>query len=110
MIELEAEVPMFLLVGFSIVALSALLVLIVLFARSRNRNILFFVGHLAFVSLTFWNLYQTLFLHKTVNPVMLSEECSLLMGLAGVYWAVSMVFLLIGIYRLLKKSKVLYQI
>ena len=103
MIAFEAEVPLFLLVGFTVVAILSFIALLVLFIRSHNLNLLFFVVQVIFLILTFKNLFGLI----TVlgNLPMLTEECSLRVGLAGVCWACSMLFMFIGIFRIVRKKK-----
>ena len=101
MIAFEAEVPLFLLVGFTIVAILSFVALLVLFIRSRNLNLLYFLVQLLFLVLTFTHLFGLITLAG--NHPMLTEECSLRVGLAGVCWAFSMLFMFIGIYRLTRK-------
>ena len=88
MIAFEAEVPLFLLVGFTVVAILSFIALLVLFIRSHNLNLLFFVV-----------------ITVPDNHPMLTEECSLRVGLAGVCWACSMLFMFIGIFRIVRKNK-----
>ena len=103
MIAFEAEVPLFLLVGFTVVAILSFIALLVLFIRSHNLNLLFFVVQLIFLILTFKYLFGLITVPD--NHPMLTEECSLRVGLAGVCWACSMRFMFIGIFRIVRKKK-----
>ena len=96
----ESEVPGFLAGGFLLVTLVSLAVLIILLIRSRNKNLLFFMAQLAFLALAFY---------LPRDNSMYTEENSLSIALAGLCWAASMGCMLAGIYRMLKKSKVIYQ-
>jgi len=78
---LEAEVYGLLAWGFGAVALIAAAVLLLLFLKSRNVHVLWFGGQLT----------------------------ALTLALAGLCWGLSMVFMLIGIFQLLRKRAVIYQ-
>ena len=103
----ESEVPGFLAGGFLLVTLVSLAVLIILLIRSRNKNLLFFMAQLAFLALAFYFFYDIATLPR--DNSMYTEENSRSIALAGLCWAASMGCMLAGIYRMLKKSKVIYQ-
>lgn len=103
MIAFEAEVPLFLLVGFTAVAILSFVALFVLFIRYRNLNLLFFLVQLLFLILAFRYLFGLITVAD--NHPMLTEECSLRVGLAGICWAFSMLFMFIGIYRITRKKE-----
>ncbi len=98
----EAEVPLFLIVGFSAVVGVSLLTLVFLFIKYRNLNLLFFVVQLVFLIFTFRWLYYLIKIPG--DHPMYTAESSLSVGLAGVCWAVSMLFMLIGTYRIIRKK------
>lgn len=102
----ESEVPVVLCAGFGLVTLAALAALVVFLVRSRNMGLLYFVAQLVFLALAFFCFYQILEVPKTA---MYTEDCSAWIGSAGLSWGVSMLSMLLGIRRLLKKEKVIHQ-
>lgn len=108
---LEAEVYGLILDGFGIVVLGTLLVLIYLFWRSRNQAVLWFGGQTLFLSGAFWFFFRFRALCLRYDPhfSMYSEEQSVHIACAGFLWALSMLCMLIGIYRLLRKGPVIHQ-
>lgn len=103
MIAFEAEVPLFLLIGFTVVAILSFVALVMLFIRCRNVNLLFFLMQLLFLVLTFKWLFGLITVAD--NHPMLTEECSLRVGLAGICWTISTLFMFIGIYRITRKKE-----
>ena len=107
--HLEAEVYELVLVGFGVVALCTLLVLVYLFWRSRHRAILWFGGQLFCLAGAFWFFFRALCSPYDPQFVMYSEEQSVNIACAGLFWALSMFCMLFGIYRLLRKGPVIHQ-
>ena len=107
--HLEAEVYRLVLGGFGLVALCTLAVLVYLFWRSRHRAILWFGGQLLFLSGAFWFFFQALCFPYDPQFPMYSEEQSINIACAGLLWALSMLCMLFGIYRLLRKGPVSHQ-
>ena len=106
---LEQEVYGFLIFAFICIALLAAIVLAVLYWKSRNKHILWFGGQLLFLCLAFYFFFQAVSNLPVPGFSMYTEEQSFAIGRAGVCWAVSMVFMLFGIYKLLRKRDVIYQ-
>ena len=107
--HLEAEVYGLVLGGFVIVVVCTLLVLIYLFWRSRNQVILWFGGQTLFLSGAFWFFFRALCFRYDPQFSMYSEVQSVHIACAGLLWALSMLCMLIGIYRLLRKGPVIHQ-
>ena len=97
MITMEAEVPMFFLTCFLVVfALKTLIGSVLLFRTARGALPLFLL-HLAAELLSFWCVAQVLFrgrLELGPAPVILSNSNSLCIGMFGVFWFLSVCFLL----------------
>ena len=106
---LEAEV--FGLVCWAFLAVEGVTVLILLglFLRSRNRALLWFGGQALWLGAAYFFFFRCLNQRPVPGFSMYTEEQSLLLALAGVCWALSMVCMLLGVYRLLRKGAVLYQ-
>ena len=105
---LEAEVYGIVVVCFSLVILCSLITLAVLLWKSRHTGILWFGGQTLSLLGAFYFFYRALRFLPGSSP-MYSEDQSVNIALAGVLWAVSMVCMLIGIWKLLKKGPVVYQ-
>ena len=84
----------------------SLAALIILYAKSRSRHILWFAGQLLFLGAAFRFFFRAVCTLPVPGFSMYTEEQTLTLAYAGVCWTVSMVFLLIGIYKLLR---VVYQ-
>jgi hypothetical protein len=96
---MEQETMGMLIGGFSIImAITFIVVLLLLFSK-RGKAYRFayglVIGYLVFFS---WAISQALSaISFDVNHPMASEEISLRLGIAGVLWAISMLFLLFGL-------------
>ena len=106
---LEAEAYDLVLGGFVIIALCTLSMLVYLFWRSRHRAILWFGGQLITLSGAFWFFFEALCFKPVPGFVMYTEEQTMNIACAGLLWALSMIRMLCGIYRLLKKGPVIHQ-
>lgn len=107
---MEQETMGMLIGGFSIVmGITFIAVLLLLFSKKRKTFRMAYalvIGHLVFFS---WAVNQALnAISFDVNHPMASEEISLRLGITGVLWAISMVFLVIGLIKFsnIKKTNV----
>ncbi len=94
---MEAEVPMFFLICFSIVFAGKLLIgSALLFRRAKGAFPLFFL-HLVTEFLSFWCIMRVLFQNRvpifSLGPIP-SIDNSIGIGLFGVFWFLSVCFLL----------------
>lgn len=103
-IPIEAETIPTLIVGFSGVIILTLVCLIVLWRKSKSSSYSWFIAQVVFLVLGFQSILEIFDL--TVPSVMLSEEISLVIGISALYWAASMVCMLIGIWRLSSNEKI----
>ena len=96
---LEADVLEWLIGGFLIVMIPALIILAVLWIKNKKKSIAYVwtIFHFLVFSVAVYFLLQAISLDP--NHPMASEENSLNIGLAGVTWMVSVVCLLIGIKK-----------
>lgn len=98
---MEQETMGLLIGGFSIImGIAFIVVLLLLFSKKRKSFRMAYglvVGFLVFFS---WAVIQALnAISFDVNHPMATEEISLRLGIAGVLWAISMLFLVIGLIK-----------
>jgi hypothetical protein len=98
---MEQETMGMLIGGFStIMGITFIVVLLLLFSKKRKSYRIAYglvMGHLVFFS---WAVSQVLnAISFDVNHPMASEEISLRLGITGVLWTISMVFLVIGLIK-----------
>jgi uncharacterized membrane protein YagU involved in acid resistance len=98
---MEQETIGMLIGGFSIImGITFIVVLLLLFSKKRKSFRMAYglvMGHLVFFS---WAVIQALnAIRFDVNHPMASEEISLRLGFTGVLWAISMVFLVLGLIK-----------
>jgi hypothetical protein len=98
---MEQETMGMLIGGFStIMGISFIVVLLLLFSKKGKSYRMAYglvIGYLVFFS---WAVSQALkAISLDVNHPMATEEISLKLGIAGVLWAISMVFLVLGLMK-----------
>jgi len=101
---LEEEVPGMLIVGFSTVIGIALLITLLLCFKSNNNRIayIWICTHLVLFSVAGYFLWMAISFDST--HWMASEEISLLMGISSVIWFLSMICMIIGIFKFAKPT------
>lgn len=93
---MEQETMGMLIGGFSIIMSIAFLVVILLMFSKKRKS--FRVAYGLIIVFFSWAISQALnAISFDVNHPMASEEISIRLGIAGVLWAVSMLFLLFGL-------------
>lgn len=100
---LEREVYQLLVVAFSVVAGASAGVLAGFYWKSHDKSIFWFVGQLVFLVFAFGLFYKCVTYLPNQGNSMYSEDQSITLALSGICWAISMVFDLIGIYKMVKK-------
>lgn len=104
---LEEETMGLLIAGFSIVmGISFIVVLLLMFSKERTPFKVAYAwvfGFFVFFSLAIYQALQTL--RFNTNHPMASEEISLRLGITGVLWAISMLFLLLGLSKFSSAKK-----
>ncbi|WP_052427530.1 hypothetical protein [Neobacillus niacini] len=107
---MEQETMGMLIGGFSIImGITFIVVLLLLFSKKRKSFRTAYglmIGYLIFFS---WSVSQALnAISFDVNHPMASEEISLRLGIAGILWAISMLFLSLGLIKFsyTKRTKV----
>ncbi|RDU38866.1 hypothetical protein DRW41_04730 [Neobacillus piezotolerans] len=103
--HLEQEVPGMLAIGFYGVMATAIGLLILLMFLYKSVNLLPFILFLIFFLPAGYYLLEAInVVRSDVPPAMQSEEASLNIGLAGVFWAIAMSVFLFGAYRSVKPA------
>ena len=101
---LEQGTTTFLLLVFFIVLSIITLWVILLFTKSKNKGLLWFIPQLTMLILCFYFFISLINTHTTVPTAMLSEENSLLIGYLGISWSLSMLFMILGITSITKNK------
>ena len=77
-----------------------------LFLKTKNKGLLWFIPQLLMLILCLYFFLRITDNVALVSSAMLSEENSLMVGLLGLSWGFSMIFMVIGIFKSLSnKSK-----
>ncbi|MBO1511065.1 hypothetical protein [Metabacillus bambusae] len=102
---LEQEVIGLLIGGFSIVMGITILIASFLWLKNKNNSSAYVwtLLHMLFVSVAIYFFIKAI--SVDFNHPMASEEISLQIGISGVVWALSMICLLIGLFKFSKTSK-----
>jgi len=101
----EAEVPLFMQIGFGLVTLIFVTYQIHLFLKLRNIPAsLCFAFQWISTALAFERILSALQLRPTNHP-MFSEEFSMRVGTAGLFWGISILLMLLGLELLHRKQK-----
>ena len=101
-IPMEAETIPTLISGFSAVIIFTLICIFYLWWKNKRLIYSWFIGQLIFLILSFKKALVVFDLRHISSP-MLSEEVSLIIGVSALYWAGSMICMIIGIWQLSKK-------
>lgn len=101
----EQETTSLILFGFGLVLGILIITLFLLWKKTKNRGLLWFIPQLVMLSLCLLLFLRLFDNYQTVPTVMLSEENSLTIGLMGLSWALSMIFMTIGIISAVSNKK-----
>lgn len=101
---LEQEAYSLLLWSFIAVAVISLVIVVVLYLNSRNKNAFWLIGQIAFLSVSFYYFYRCVTYLPNQGNSMYTEIQTLTMAKAGISWAISMIFMFIGMYKLIRKK------
>lgn len=102
---MEEEVRTYLVVFPSIIVLIALGIFLYGGFKYRNKVVTWFVLHIVAVAVGLYPLIGTLLGANFADGDMTAEDNSVRLVLAGFAWMVSMIFLLIGVFKLLRLKK-----
>jgi len=104
---LEQEVPNILTIGFITIILIFTISTIALWIRNKENSTAYSMVslHLLLLSTAFYFFMNAITLDLDYKHPMASEENSLQIGIAGVFWALSMLSLLVAIFKFSRKNK-----
>ncbi len=100
---MEEGTKSLLILGFILVLLIVASCIVLLWKKSRNNSLLWFIPQLGMLSICLFLFIRLINTQGTIPAPMLSEENSLTIGLMAIVWSLSMVFMTIGIITSLKK-------
>lgn len=104
---LEQDVPNLLIIGFISIILIMTISTITLWIRNKEKSAAYIMVslHIMLLSIAFYFFMNAITLELDYNHPMASEENSLQIGIAGVFWALSMLSLLVAIFKFSRKNK-----
>lgn len=102
---LEQDLLKILIIGFIVIILVMAISTIALWARNKGNNMAYAMisVHLILISIAFYFFMNAITLELDYNHPMASEENSLQLGFASVFWTLSMISLLIVIFKFSKE-------
>ena len=103
--QMEAETLSMLTWGFFVTIAISLGIIIKLWFISKSKAFIWFIAQLVFLVFVFFRFSYLIRIKPEIPEVMMSEENSLSIGIIGVFWAISMLSMLIGIWQVNKKNK-----
>ncbi|MFU7517549.1 hypothetical protein [Clostridium sp. HCS.1] len=102
---IEQGTKSLLVFGFIIVVVIVALCICLLWKKTKNNGLLWFIPQLVMLSLCLILFIRLINNQRTISPAMLSEENSLFIGLIAISWALSMLLMSIGIIVSFKNKK-----
>ena len=104
---LEQEVPNILTIGFITIILILTISTIALWIRNKENSTAYSMVslHLLLLSTAFYFFMNAITLDLDYNHPMASEENSLQISIAGVFWMLGMLSLLVAIFKFSRKNK-----
>lgn len=96
---MEQEVMPLLITGVSVVIILSFIIVTGLWVLTKITAYAWIIAHLVFLSLSISRWIYLLGANKS-HDTMISESNSLIIGGAAVLWAISVGFLMIGVYKL----------
>ncbi|AGL02485.1 hypothetical protein [Desulfoscipio gibsoniae] len=102
---MEQEVMPLLITGVAMVMIFSLVIMFRQWRTTKNNAHAWIVAHLVMLSISIYQWLKLIGTRQLPQNSMLSENNSLLIGSAAVYWAISMGLLVIGIYKLGNRQK-----
>lgn len=101
---LESELYMMIPVCFAVIIISSALALTLFYRKTKCNAIRYFALQLASLCAAFYFFYQSLCAQYDPAYSMFSEDQTIRIAFSGVLWAASMIFMLIGLKKLLDKT------
>jgi hypothetical protein len=93
----EQETTSLIIFGFTFVIVIVAISIFVLWEKTKNRGLLWFIPQLIMQGICLLLFLKLIHNQNSVPAVMLSEENSLTIGLMGISWALSMIFMAVGV-------------
>jgi len=95
----EQETQMMINGIFLITIFTVIVVLILLYLKTKNNRLFWYLGSLIGGSIGYYFLNILLFVDRNIPQPMISEENSLTISLSALFGVIGVLFLLIGIWR-----------
>ena len=95
---LEQEIKGILVFGFTLILSLVGISIFILWNKTKNKGLLWFIPQLLMLILCLYFFVNLINNASSVSIAMISEENSLMMGLIGISWALSMIFMTIGLF------------
>lgn len=102
---LETEMYTALIICFSIIISIGICVSLVLYYKTRNNKILYFVMQHFFLIPSFYYFYKALLNYPNIDHPMYSEQQTMYLVISGGLWSLSMICMLIGTIAIFKQPK-----
>jgi len=104
MIAMEEEVPRLLMIGSGIVLAVSFMMIILWWRETKHSAFGWLISSLVCLTIAIY-IWISVIGGREIPRPMISENNSLLIGYAGIIWAVSMALMLEGIFRLKPPKK-----
>lgn len=101
---LEQELYALIVLIFGMVLAFACVILIWCYAKSHNKHLVWFGGHILSLSLACYFFYKCITYLPNEGNSMYSEEQSFTLALAGLCWIISMLLEFIGVCKVVKSK------
>ncbi|PER22708.1 hypothetical protein CN476_19735 [Bacillus cereus] len=101
---MEQEIRGYLVTGSCLVIIVSLILLIYWLFKYKEKNIIWFIAHFLTLALSLFLLINLLIGPNFSNYPMTSEDNSLQLVLSGITWIVSIILLLKGILKFIKRN------
>lgn len=101
----EAELPSVMIGGFIVVSVIFVVAIVIVFLNTKNwKALLAFAGQGIMTYGAFQCIYNVVS-GRNIHPGMAAEDNSWYIGLCGVFWGLSILLMLLGLYFLVKQIK-----
>ncbi len=90
-------------IGMILIGVSTI---VFLYFKNKIKSLFWFIGNFVFSLIAYYFMSILLFIDRDIPQPMISEENSMLISFGLLFWVLSMVFLIVGIWRnnILKES------
>ncbi len=77
----------------------SLVILTILFLKTRNFNLFWYIASMIFASIAYYFLRNLLFVERDVPQPMVSEENTIILSICIFFWIISMLVMWIGFWK-----------